>query len=180
MVACMLLHRDRFAGHHGFVDRTVSLHDLTIHRDLFAGTHAQHITHLHLLQWNVFLLAVTADNACSLGRQAQQQFDRRVGAATRPQFQHLSQQHQRGNHRSCFEIDWQRTIRSAQRRRENVRHKSADHAVNPSHAYAQCDQGEHVEMPGKQRCPATLKERPTTPQHDWCSQYEFDELQLGK
>ena len=54
-----LFHRDGFAGHHGFIQRTGAFQYHAIHRHLLAGTHAQHIVRLNLFQRDVFFAAVT-------------------------------------------------------------------------------------------------------------------------
>jgi hypothetical protein len=59
-------------------------------------------------------------------------------------------------------------------RRESLRHDRSDQAVDVSHARADRDQREHVEVARHERLPAANEERPARPQHDRCRKHELD------
>ena len=78
-----LAYRDRLTRNHGLVDAAVALDHLAIDRHLFTRSDSQDIAYLHVLQRDVFLLAIRAHQARGLGCQPQQQLDGGIGLAAR-------------------------------------------------------------------------------------------------
>ncbi len=118
---------------------------LTVHRNLLARPDPQAIPGLNLIQRHVLLSAIGSDAPRSLGGQPQQGPDGRPGSAARPQFQHLTDDHQCGNHRSGFEVDCHTPAVVPKRGREEIRKQRRHHTVAIGHADPQRNQGEHVQ-----------------------------------
>ncbi len=81
-----------------------------------------------------------------LWREVEQGADRARGLLAGAQLEHLPEQDQHGDHRGRFEIDRDRAITAAKRRREQVRKEDRHDAVEPRDADAHRDQREHVEI----------------------------------
>ena len=165
-VAGLFGHRHRFAGHHRFVQRRMPLDHRAVDRHLFAGAHAQPVADHDRLERDLLFGSVVRDAPRRLRREVEERADGAGGLLARPQFQHLAEQHQHGDHRGGLEIDRDRAVFGAERRRKDAGRDSGDDAVDPGDAGAERDQREHVEVAGDQRLPAALEERPARPQHD--------------
>ena len=171
-IAGFLFDLNRFAGDHRFIDRARAFRNHAVHRNLLAGTNPQTIALFDLIESNVVLAAVLCNSPRCFWRQAQQRFNRRAGRAARFQFEHLTEQDQRGDYGCGFEIDRHISRRVMKRRRKNLRYERGNHAVNVSHSYAEADQREHVEAAIQNRLPTAHEERPTTPEYHGRSQGE--------
>ena len=171
-IAGFLFDRNRFAGDHRFIDRARAFRNHAVHRNLLAGTNTQTIALFDLIERNVVLAAVLCNSPRCFWRQAQQRFNRRASRAARFQFEHLTEQNQRGDDGCGFEIDRHISHRVTKGRRKNLRHERGNHAVNVSHSYAEPDEREHVEAAIQNRLPTAHEERPTAPKHNGRSQRE--------
>ena len=98
--------------------RRSAFDDLAIDRNFFAGSHPQVIAHFHLRQRNLVFTAIGHEPRGRRG-EIEQAADRVAGAAARPQFEHLAEQHQHSDHRGRFEIDAGLSV---------VRHRGREHA----------------------------------------------------
>lgn len=78
-----LCHRHRLAGDHGFINRGATLSNFAINRDFFTGTHPQDIAHLHLVERDLFFLAILPYAPCKLGRQIHQRLNGAAGCLAR-------------------------------------------------------------------------------------------------
>ena len=144
--AGLLGHRHRFAGHHRFVERGAALDHLAVDRHLLAGAHAQAVADRDRVERHLLVGAVGVDAARGLRREIEQRADRAGGLLARAQLQHLAEQHQHGDDGGRLEIDRDRAVRAAEGRREQAGRERRDDAVEPGHAGAHGDQGEHVEV----------------------------------
>ena len=140
--------------------------DLAVDRHLVAGPHAQLVADRDRVERYVLVAAVRLDAPRGLGRKFEQRADRARRRLARAQFQHLAEQHQHGDDGGGLEIDRDRAVVAAERRRKHVRRERRDHAVDVGDAGAHRDQREHVEIARDQRLPAAHEERPARPQHD--------------
>jgi hypothetical protein len=86
--AISLGNRHRFAGHHGFIDKGMSLGDKAVDRNFLAGPHTQAITDRDRIDRDI-LVTVLGDTPRGFRRQTKQRADCARGAFARPQFQHL-------------------------------------------------------------------------------------------
>ncbi len=133
-----------------------------------------------MLQGDVLLAPVLAHEPRRLRRQAEQRFDRGVGAAACAQFQHLAQQDQGRDDGRGFEVDRNHAHLVVEVSRENARREHAHHAVGPGHGDAESDQREHIEVPGLDGLPAADEKWPTAPQHHRRRQQQFEPLALAR
>ena len=156
----------RLAGDHRFVDGGLALLDDAVDGDRVAGTDAQPIAHLDLVERHVFFPTIRANAPRPLGRQLQERADRGAGAAARAQLQHLSEQHQRHDHRGGLEVDGHAAVVSAERRRKQPGREHGDQAVGVRDRDAEADQREHVRAAVRDRVAEADEERPAAPQHD--------------
>ena len=138
-IAGFLFDRNRFAGDHRFIDRARAFRNHAVHRNLLAGTNTQTIALFDLIERNVVLAAVLCNSPRCFRGQAQQRFNRRAGRAARFQFEHLTEQNQRGDDGCGFEIDRHISHPVTKGRRKNLRHQHCNHAVCGSHSYAESD-----------------------------------------
>jgi hypothetical protein len=104
-VARLLGDRQRLAGEHRFIERALAGEHHAIGGHGFARPQAQAVAGLDKLDGDILILPVRADAACGLGRERHQRPDRAGGGFARPEFQHLSEQHQRGDDGGGLEID---------------------------------------------------------------------------
>jgi hypothetical protein len=161
-----ILHRNRLAGDHGFVDRASALAHDAVDRHLLAGPHPQAVARLDAVERHVLLAAVVAQAPGRLGREPQQGLDGVGGLAARLELQDLAQQHQGDDHRGGFEIDRDRAVGGPECIGKDARRDSGRQAVEVGDAGAEADQGEHVEAAIHDRSPAALEEREATPKDD--------------
>ena len=173
-VAGALADWHRLPGQHGFIDRAPPLDDLAIHRDLLTRPHPQPIAGLHVIESDLFVRAVRPDAPRGLGRKIDERADRAAGLLARPEFEHLSKQDKGRDDRRRFEIDRDRAVGAAERRREQSRRNGRHDAIGPGHADAQGDQREHIEIAGLERRKSPLKKRPARPERDRCRQRKLD------
>jgi hypothetical protein len=101
----MLLDGHRFAADQRLINRAVSFDNHAIDRHFLARTHAQQVADRNPFDRNVNLATVIADKPRAFGRGFDQRPDRPGSAAAARKFEHLPQQHQRGNHGSGFVVD---------------------------------------------------------------------------
>ena len=166
-VARLLRQRHQLAGHHQLVDGALAFENQAIHRHRFAGPYAQAITRMDGIERDLFIVATSGDAAGGARRQVQQRANGVPGLLARPEFQHLTQQDQDGDHRRGLEIHRDPGFR-AEADREQAGSDRGDDAVGPGRTGPHGDQREHVEAAAKQQVPAALEERQAGPQHHRC------------
>ena len=169
-----LRNRHRFAGDHRFVERGVAVIDPAIDRHAFARAHAEQIAHDDTFDRHFLIAAVGLDPARGLGGKIEQRLDRARGFLTRAQFEHLTQQHQHGDHRRRLEIDRDNPIRVAEGSGKYFRRQDRDHAVAPGGPGPHRNQCKHIEIARFERGPGALEERPAGPQHHRCREDELE------
>ena len=101
----LLLHRNRLAGDHRFVDGRCPFEDDPVHGHLLARAHPHPVAHLHLLERNVRFGPIRTDAARRLRRETQERLDRRARSAARRKLQHLPEKDERDDDGRRFEID---------------------------------------------------------------------------
>ena len=178
LLAGSLGHRHGLTRHHGLVDGAAAFQDLSIHGYSFAGPHPQLLAGSHFFEAYVLIRAISFDPPRYLWREVEQSFDRATRLLSRPQLQHLAEQHEHGNHRGRFEIDRDGTVSPAHGRWKHVRRYGADDAVDPGHACAHGNEREHIEVACPERGPATLEEWPPCPQNDRRCESELNPVGL--
>ena len=165
--------RDGLASDHRFVYVAATFDNLAIDRHFFAGTDPEPIADGDLFQWYILFRSVLTDDSGGLGRQTEQRLDRRSGATSRPEFEHLTEQHQCGDHCRRLEVDGHTTIVSEGGWEDPGCHRRHD-AVPPSRYHTDTDECEHVQIASDQGAPAPLEQRPTAPQNHRSAEGEFD------
>ncbi len=155
----------RLARHHGFVNRARSFKHHSVHGNFFARPNAQMVADMHLVERDVLLAPVLPNHARGFRRQAEQRTERARRLAARPQFEHLSQQHQRGDYRRGLKVHCHRSAVPSKRVREDPRRDGCNQAVKVRRASAHGDQREHIWTAMDYRCPGAFEERPPAPQH---------------
>ena len=123
----------------------MALDQLAVDRHLLARPHAQPVADRDGVERH-HLVAVLGDAERGLRREIEQRADRARGLLAGAQLQHLAEQHQHGDDGGRFEIDRDRAVMPAERRREQAGRERRDDAVDPRHAGAERDQREHVEV----------------------------------
>ena len=141
--------------------------DVAVDRHLLARAHAQAVADLHGVELDLLARVPSGliRRAVFGARSSSARMAPLVGLAG-AQLQHLPEQHQHGDDRRRLEVDGDRAVMAAERRREDAGRERRDHAVDPGHAGAHGDQREHVEVAGHERLPAAHEERPAGPEHD--------------
>ena len=173
-VADILGHRHGLAGHHGFVDSDPTLQEFAIDRDLLSGPYPQAVADGDLVKRDIFIDAVRPDSARGLGREVQQGADRARRLFAGAQFQNLPDEDQHGDDRRRLEIHRRAAVGLQEGGREQGWRDDGHDAVKPCHADPHGDQGEHIQPPGAQRCPAALEEGPAAPENHGGRQSELD------
>ncbi len=164
-VAFVLLDRDRLAGDERLVDRASAVDDDAIDRHPVAGAHAQHVTDHDVGERHLGRVAVRLDLQRRLGREVEEGADCTAGLRPRPEFQHLAEEDEGGDHRRRLEIDADQAVMVAHLGRKDLRREHRDQAVDERRADADGNQREHVEVAGTKRIPAADEERPAAPEH---------------
>ncbi len=100
-----LLHRDRLAADHGFVDGAAAFGDDAVGGNLLAGTNAQLVADVDSAEFDVVFGAVRGDAARGLWGQSEQSGERAAGSAAGFQLQHLAEQHQHGDDGGGFKVE---------------------------------------------------------------------------
>ena len=85
---------------------------------------------------------------CGLGRQVHQRTDCPTRRGAGAQLQHLAKEHENRDDGGGLEIDRRRALHRQKLRGEDLWDQQGDEAVEPGHADAQGDEGEHVEVAG--------------------------------
>ena len=127
---------------------------------------------VHLREGNLDFFAVPHD-ARRRRREVEELSDRPAGAALRAELQHLPHQHERDDDGRGLEVEPHLAV-GPERLGEDLRKQHGHHAEAVGGPRADGDQCEHVQVPGDDRPPAPLEERPTRPQHDGGRQRELD------
>ena len=165
LVTLRLLNGHRLTGQHRLVDAGTALEDDAVNRNALAGAHAQVVTDLNLIEWNVVLTAVVVDSTRGFRREPKQVFDRSARTAASTQFQHLPEQHEDDDDGRWLEVDRDGAAHPERlwkyRGDQRGRYAEAECGADP-----QADEREHVEMPADDRSPASDEERPSAPEHD--------------
>ena len=102
-----------------------------------------------------------------LGGQVHQRADGPAGPGAGTQLEHLPEQNQSGDGGGSLEIDRRGATMDTKGSRDHVREQRRREAVDIGRAGAQADQREHVQVPIHNRPPCSLKERRSSPEHDW-------------
>ena len=113
----VLQNRHRFAGDHGFINRTDPVEHHAIDRYFFTRTDPQSIAGLHLIQRNVAFRAI-AKNARGVGTEIEQRPNGGASAAAGAEFEYLAQEHESHDGGRGLEVDRRRAVHVAERRRE--------------------------------------------------------------
>ena len=135
---------NRLAGDHRLVDRAAALDDLPVDGHLLPRADAEPIADVHLVEGNVLLGSVLAEPAGGLRGESEQGLDGARGLAAGAQLQHLTQEHQRGDHRGGLEVDRDHAAVSAERGRDQAGQERSDQAVGVGRPGAQRNEREHV------------------------------------
>ena len=128
-VAFVLLDRDRLAGDERLVDRASAVDDDAIDRHPVAGAHAQHVTDHDIGERHLGRVAVRLDLQRRLGREVEEGADCTAGLRPRPEFQHLAEKDEGGDHRRRLEIDADQAVMVAHLGRKDLRREHRDQAV---------------------------------------------------
>ena len=166
-----LFNRNWLTGDHGFVYCALALDDGSIHRNLLAGAYSQRVALLDMFQWHFSFLAI-ANYGCSGWGKREQFTNRSTGTPSGTQFQNLSQQHERRDHRRCLEVNLNGSGFS-ERFRDQAGKQQGEATIKVSRTDAESDKREHVEVPSDDTTPATFKEWPSSPKHDGSAEYEL-------
>ena len=154
------------ARHHGLVDRAAPLDDHAVDRHLLARADPQAVPDLHGVELDLLLGAVRPDAAGRLGREVEQGPDGAARGLTGAELENLPEQDEHRDDGGRLEVHGDGAVMAAEGRREDVGRQRRDHAVDPRHAGAHRDQGEHVQVAVDERLPAAHEERPAGPEHD--------------
>ena len=127
---------------------------------------------------HIFLGPTGVDPTRRLRCKPQQGLDRRRGLRARLEFQDLTEQGQRDDHRSRLEVHRHPPHRD-ERRRKHARRHSGHNTVNKSRRGAQANQRPHVRTATHHRLHRALEERPRRPQHDRQRERELDPTLRG-
>ena len=139
----------------------------------FAWADAQKVTNGNLAERDIGLAPVGGDAARRFRGEAEQRLDRAAGLAASSQLQHLAQQDQNGDDSGRLKIKAEVSGGIAERRRKEAGRDHGRHAVEIGSAAANRNEREHIQAAMNNRSPATLKERPSAPQHHRRCQGEF-------
>ncbi len=104
-IADRLADRHRFPGQHGLIDCASPLDDFAVHWDLLAWPHPQCVADPDLVEGDLFVRAIRMRKPRGLRRKVDERADRAASLIPRPEFEHLSEQHQGGDDRRRLEID---------------------------------------------------------------------------
>jgi hypothetical protein len=110
LAAHFLADRHGFAGHHRFVQRRSAFDNLAVHRHLLARPDAEPVADLQSRDLDFFVGAVRPNAARGLWREVEQRLDRARGRLARPQFEHLTEQNENGDHCGRFKVDGDGTV----------------------------------------------------------------------
>ena len=127
--AGLLFYRDGLTGNHGFIYAARALEHDTIDGYLLPGTHAEPVARLDLLELYVNFCPVFSNQARRFRCQTQQRSYGSAGLASRTQFHHLSQKHQRGDHCGGFKVHCDFPAFAAERLGEDAGKHRCHHAV---------------------------------------------------
>ncbi len=159
-VALCLLNRDRFTGHHAFVDVALPLLHDTVHRDTFTGPHMHDVAGCKFCDRPLHDLAAALDPS-GLGLQPDQPRNGGAGATLGPGFKQPAQKYQCHDHPGGFEIDGARRVR--QQRGKESRHGR----ITPGREGPKRHKAVHVRRASQQRRDANRKEPAAGPdQHE--------------
>src|SRR3546814_20076089 len=98
-------------------------------------------------------------------RQVEKRSDRAACRLARPQFEHLSEQHQHSDDRSGLEIDRDRAIGGSEGGREDLRGDRRAHTIAPGDARPHRAEGDNVEALVAVRKPGERAKGHTGPCH---------------
>ena len=84
---------------------------------------------MHVVERNVLLSAIRADDARRFRREAKQSLDGVRGLAARLEFQHLAQKHEGGDNCGGLEIYGDAAVRATERVGEDARYKRRHQAI---------------------------------------------------
>ena len=164
------VHRQAFAGEHGFVDRGAPVADNRVDRDTLARLDQKQVARRDFIDGNRLLFAIVEERGC-LRRQTHQLLDGVAGAALGPRFQQLAQRHQCENDGGRFEI-----IEFADHIAESEQDaKEHDDAVDISGDGAHRHQHIHVGAAVAQGLQRAADELPAQQKHDRRGQRAKDE-----
>ena len=101
----IFLHRYWLPSDHRLIDGAGTIRHHAVHGHLFTRANPQDVSGHDPIHRDILFSAICAQDTRRFRCQAQQQLDRRIGAAAGTQFQYLTQQHQRRDHRCRLEVD---------------------------------------------------------------------------
>ena len=155
------------------VDRRAAFDQLAVDRNLLARPNPEPIADGDHVQGYLFVAPIRFQTPRRLRCEIEQGTDGARRLLTRPQLQHLTEQHEHGDDRRCLEIDRDCAVGAAKCRRKQAGRQNPDHAVEPRHAGTHGDQREHVQIAREERLPAAHEERPAAPEHDRRGEHEL-------
>jgi len=151
----------------------VAVDDDGVHRYGLARPDPQPVALDNVFKRRVIFIAIRRDPPGGLGRQIQQRADSVAGPLPGSELQHLSDEDQRDDHHRRLEIDRHVAAMHLQSSREQGGKEGRDRRIKIGRTHADHDQRPHVEIPGPDRRPAAMEERPCRPQHHGRRQREF-------
>ena len=155
-VAGRLFDGYRLPREHALVDcRTPAKHH-PVDRDALAGPNLEPVADPNHFERHV-LVAVVADPARGLRREIEERADGIARALAGGELEHLSDEHEKENHRCGFEVDRRQSMWSTHRCGEEVRRKHRNHAECIGRTRTEGNQGPHVEAAVNDRRPAAPK-----------------------
>ena len=152
-----------------------SLEHLTVDGHLLAWADAQTIAFAHLVEGDILLAAVVANEPSRLRCHPEQLFDGCAGLATGLQLEDLAEQDQRHDDASRFEVHGDLAAVTAERVGEDAWKERGDEAVDVGDADAEPDQREHVEAHVLHRANRAHVEGPRRPETDRGGERQLDE-----
>ena len=161
LIPGLLLHRHGFARNHGFIDGTLALGQLPIHGNLLTRTDSQDVAALDFIQRD-FLFVPVSDNSGGRWGQGEQFPNGAASAPSGPQFQDLTEQHERDDDRRRLEIDFDVSV-DFEIVREQAGEQHGKQTIEVGRTRADGDEREHVEIPGHDGPETSHKERPSGP-----------------
>ena len=135
-VARCFIDRHGLARHHGFVHGAGPFTKDSIYRRTLARPNAQAVATPNLIQRHIFFGSIGREQMCLLRCKVKKLANRSARLPPPTQFQHLSQENQRGDHRSSFEINGSAAVHIPKRHRKELRKKGSHNAVHIRRARA--------------------------------------------
>ncbi len=174
VIASAFFHRHGLARQHRLIHRARAFPHNSIDRHTLPRPHTQQVTQLHGSQGNVLLLAGIVNLMRNLRRKMQQLPYRSRCLRPRAELHHLSQQHQRRDHRRCFEIYGYYAAHLRKRLWKPPWKNRRRNTFQIRRASSQSNQREHIRTAIHNRTPKSPKKRLPAPQRHRRRQNKFN------